>query len=324
MFCCIVCFYQFNINTKDLSVILMDIGQLEAFERAAREGSFTAAAESLGLTQPAISTRISNLEKELGGLLFTRGNKRLILTALGASILPYAEKVLHATADAQQMAAQYQQGKMGSVSIAALDTLGVAMLPEPMTLFREQFPSVDFTIRLRIRQQIVNMLYDGRVTLGLTAAPLWDKGLSVLARFRNPIRAVVSANHPLASRANLSVNMLQNYPLYRCTLSPNATAIIQEIATQAQLNTGNGLTSIPAIMAVQLLLQSKGVAFLPQALIQPYLDLKQLVVLPVSDLPQLYTEPLLITLADRALDAPNAAFVKLLCERWEHMRTDTR
>lgn len=300
----------------------MEIGQLEAFERAAREGSFTAAADALGLTQPAVSTRIAALERELGGALFERGNKRLLLTPLGETLLPYAEKMLHAATDALHAAQQHHEGRLGRVSIAALDTLGMAMLPEPMTQFRAAFPAVDFTIRLRIKQQIIKMLLEGRVTLGLSAAPMWDKGVRVLARFRNPIRAVTAANHPLAKRQQLTMHALQQYPVYRSTLSPTATALIQDLAEQARRHGGVGVTYIPAIMAVPLLMQGEGVTFLPQALVQSQVNEGQLVLLDVDDMPALYTEPLLMTAADRELDAPNRAFVEMLCTRWQQLRVD--
>ena len=67
---------------------LMELGQLEAFDRVARDGTFTRAAESLGLTQPAVSTRISLLEAELGGELFERRGRQLFLTPLGERFLP--------------------------------------------------------------------------------------------------------------------------------------------------------------------------------------------------------------------------------------------
>lgn len=299
----------------------MEIGHLQAFERAAREGSFTAAADLLGLTQPAVSTRIATLEAELGGPLFERG-KRLSLTPLGEAILPLAEKILATINDAHATAAQVQQGRLGSVAVAALDTLAVAMLPQPMTQFRETFPAVDLTIKLRIKQQILNLLYEGRVTLGLSAAPLWDRGVRVLARFRNPIRAAVAAEHPLAFRQALHMRDLQQYTIYRCTLSPTATAIIGDIAEQARQGSGTGAITVPAIMAGPLLKQGQGVTFLPQALIQKEVDEGSLVFLDVADMPDLFTEPLLITLTDRTLDAPNDAFVTMICEHWQRIRMD--
>src|SRR2546427_466487 len=71
----------------------MDREQLAAFDRIAREGSFTRAAISLGIGQPAISARIQALEEQVGGTLFTRG-RRIALTTLGESFLPFARRAL--------------------------------------------------------------------------------------------------------------------------------------------------------------------------------------------------------------------------------------
>ena len=84
----------------------MEIGQLEAFDRAARDGNFTRAAESLGLTQPAVSTRITTLEAELGGALFERRGRELRLTSLGVQFLPYAQRMLAVMADSLQVIRQ--------------------------------------------------------------------------------------------------------------------------------------------------------------------------------------------------------------------------
>src|SRR6476646_9757409 len=69
----------------------MDVDQLLSFERVVREGSFTRAALSLGIGQPAVSARIQALEAELGGPVFTRG-RRVALTALGETFLPFARR----------------------------------------------------------------------------------------------------------------------------------------------------------------------------------------------------------------------------------------
>src|SRR6266702_3761766 len=71
----------------------MDRDQLAAFDHIAREGSFTRAALSLGIGQPAVSARIRALEEQIGGTLFTRG-RRIALTALGESFLPFARRAL--------------------------------------------------------------------------------------------------------------------------------------------------------------------------------------------------------------------------------------
>ena len=299
--------------------IKMEIGQLEAFERAAREGSFTAAAEALGLSQPAISTRIATLEREVGGTLFERGNKQLHLTALGASLLPHAERMIASLAEAKRAAHLHQKGQMGVVSVAALDTLALGMLPSPMARFRNELPSVDFMLRLRTKQQILNLLYDGQATVGLTAGPLWDKNMRILARFRNPIHLTASPHHPLAQQAHITSDQIMNYTLYRLTLSPSATALINNLTEQARRRHGGSIIKLPPIMAVQLLQTGQGIAFLPEALVSNWVERGDLVFLNVVDLPKLSTEPLLVSHVSRTLDAPNLTFCKHVIASCGHM-----
>ena len=137
----------------------MEFGQIEAFERVARLGSFTRAADDLNLTQPSISARIAGLETELGGMLFERGRRRLRLTPLGEIFLPYAERTLATLADGMQAARNYAEGSLGQVSIASLDTSALYILPQPMKRFRDEYPAIDLTIKLRPPRLTIDMLY---------------------------------------------------------------------------------------------------------------------------------------------------------------------
>ena len=72
----------------------MDTDQLRTFERIVREGSFSRAAWSLDLAQPTVSARVHALEQAVGGPLFARSGRGVVLTDLGASFLPFARRAL--------------------------------------------------------------------------------------------------------------------------------------------------------------------------------------------------------------------------------------
>src|SRR5438105_4811026 len=94
----------------------MQIDQLVAFDRIAREGTFSRAAVALGLGQPAVSARILALEDAVGGSLFVRGRK-LRLTALGESFLPYARRALEVLREGAE-ASRLAQVSETSVEVA--------------------------------------------------------------------------------------------------------------------------------------------------------------------------------------------------------------
>ena len=299
----------------------MELGQLIAFERAFRERSFTRAADELGLTQPSVSARIAALEAELGGPLFERGGRRLRLTALGRTFLPYAERALAALADGREAVDKLKSGKLGHVRIAALDTLAVYMLPDPTEQFRANYPAVDLTVKIRLTREIIDLLYGGEATLGLIGAPLWDKGIRILAHFQEPIRAMVSPDHPLAQmereQGDLSLADIYQHTIYRVSLNPRATALIAGVVEHARRGSGGAVINIPALMVIGPLVNGQGVAFLPQSYVQRHLDTGRLCFLNIHDMPQLYNEPLIVALRGRDLDAPTAAFVELFRARWQ-------
>ncbi len=306
---------------------MIEIKQLEAFERVAREGNFTRAAEEMRLSQPAISTRIATLEKTLGGHLFERGGRQLRLTQLGKLFLPYAERMLTVLLDGVQAVHGFTEGKVGHVAIAALDALAMNMLSEAMRQFRQTFPAIDFTIRFRKPRDIIGMLYDGTASLGLTSAPLWDKGVQIQAHFQEPVRAVVAATHALAQQqtaqqGSLSIADIYNHTIYRVTINARVTSMIESIVENARQGSGGAVIFLPAIMAMRLLQQGLGMAFLPQSFVQDDVKAGDLVFLNISDLPQLYHEPLLVSLAGRTLDKPNAAFVEMVKAQWQEILVD--
>ncbi|PJF21150.1 MAG: hypothetical protein CUN56_12540 [Phototrophicales bacterium] len=301
----------------------MELGQLEAFERTAREGSFTRAAEELGLTQPSVSARIAALERELGGELFERGGRRLRLTALGEAFLPYVERTLALLADGVQSVKSHIAGQLGQVAIASLDTTALYMLPEPMKRFRTEYPSVDFTIKLRMNHQIIDALYDGDVTLGLMGAPLWDKNIKIYAHFQEPVRAIAAAHHPLAElqrqQGYIDLENLYEHTIYRVTLNPRITAMVEGIAEQARKGSGGALVYVPSIMTRHLLYQGSGVAILPEQFLMQSVREGVLTYLTVRDMPMLYNETLLVGLRGRELNQPSQAFVQMLRAQWRDL-----
>ena len=299
----------------------MELGQLEAFERVAREGNFSRAAEELQLTQPAVSARIAALEKRLGGSLFQRGGRQLHLTKLGKLFLPYAERILTAMVDGMVAVNSFHEGKIGQVTIAALDALAMTMLTKPMQQFRQQLPAIDLTIRYRMPRDIIDMLYDGSASLGLTSAPLWDKGIKIQAHFQEPVQAVVARTHPLAvqqyqNQRPLTLANLYNHTIYRVTINSRVTAAIENIVENARHGNGGAVVFLPATMATGLLLQGSGMAFLPKSYVKDYVADGKLVYLDISNMPQLYHEPLLVSLAGRTLDQSNAAFLEVVQNHW--------
>jgi DNA-binding transcriptional LysR family regulator len=245
----------------------MDIDQLIAFERIVREGSFSRAAWQLGLAQPTVSARVQALERALGGPLFSRGGRRVTLTALGASFLPYARRALEVLTEGAEAARQAQAGQRGRVTLGVLGSLSGAFLAPALAHFRRQHPQVECLLRAADHEQIVELLCDGVVELGLIVWPCVtppQADLLPLLHLRETVVLVASPTHPLAGRGPLTQAEVANEsrPLMPLRWWPSIHSRIARVAAQAE-----SLLEVPMETARHLLLGGVGAAFFTRTLV---------------------------------------------------------
>jgi len=121
--------------------------QLRVFSAVARHLSFVRAAEELGLTAPAVSMQIKELEIEVGLPVFDRSSRKVSLTMVGEYVLAYTQRVLAAMRDAEDMVARFRGLKTGVLDVAMVSTAKY-FLPRLMARFRDEHPGVE--IRLQV------------------------------------------------------------------------------------------------------------------------------------------------------------------------------
>ncbi len=137
----------------------MNLRQLEAFLWVAKLGSFSKTAERLFTTQPAISSRVSNLEAELGVSLFERAGGGVRLNASGRTLLPLAEQALGAIKAIRDHVGEQDEAS-GLIRLGVSETVVQTWLPELLSHLREAYPNLDVEITVdvtvNLRDQVVN------------------------------------------------------------------------------------------------------------------------------------------------------------------------
>ncbi len=299
----------------------MEIGQLEAFDRVARDGNFTRAAETLDLTQPAVSTRISLLETELGGQLFERRGRTLLLTPLGERFLPYAQRIIALRDDGLQVVKDFHAGVRGQVKIAAPTPFLLSYMIDTLSQFRNNHPAVDILIRERNKTTIFDLLLDNSLTLGLVNAPVFARDMVQILRMRDPIVPITGATHPLAQRQHDSLRMqdLYKYTIFRVSMFPQMTAFIDEVADLAREGSGGAVIAVPMVMARRLVMMGQGLTFLPASYVRAPIQSGEFVQLNITDMPKLYSEPVIIAYKNRDLDEAHQAFIEVFKTMWQHL-----
>jgi DNA-binding transcriptional LysR family regulator len=180
--------------------MLMDmvIDQVEALVAVVRLGGFTRAAAALHVSQPAVSRRLSLLERELSVPLFERIRSRVVLTAAGKAFLPHAEALLASMRDGVDAVRALEGAHRGEITLAVVGTLASTTLTEGLRSFHEAYPQVKLRLRTALSHEVSALVRRGDATLGLRYGGDTHPELSAATIYDEARIVVCSPRHRLA------------------------------------------------------------------------------------------------------------------------------
>ncbi|HLH25854.1 MAG TPA: LysR family transcriptional regulator [Chloroflexota bacterium] len=149
----------------------MRLADLATFRAVMRQGTATKAAVALGLSQATVSERLAALERELGGALFRRTGRRLEPTAMGAALLPFAERLLSLEEEARSQARQ-ALGRGARLALAATPTTSTYLLPPLLRQLHEQHPRAEMAVRVAQPPEVARLVLDHLAAVALNTAAL--------------------------------------------------------------------------------------------------------------------------------------------------------
>jgi LysR family transcriptional regulator, hydrogen peroxide-inducible genes activator len=245
----------------------MEIHQLRYFVAVAEEGSFSHAAEREHVSQPSLSQQIQKLEAELNQQLFDRLPRSVVLTEAGRSLLPYARQILTAIADAGLSVAAIEQEVAGRLSVGAIPSIAVYVLPRLIGNFQRSYPKVTFELFEDITDKLAQRLEDGTLDIVLATSSDNAPALTHYSLGKEPLLMLLPQKHPLARRKTIkwsdlasekflllheihSLSIQVRQLLAANNLKPEVVLQGAQLVTIARLvAAGLGVTVIPQMMA---------------------------------------------------------------------------
>jgi LysR family hydrogen peroxide-inducible transcriptional activator len=182
-----------------------DLRQLEYFCAVARTGSFTKAADELGIAQPSVSEQIAKLEQSLGAPLFERLNRRIELTPLGEAILGKAQALLEDAAALPDYFERAREGVRGPLRVGAIPTILPYFLPPLLKGFLERYPDIDLLVREGTTAELVEQVSEGLIDVAILSLPVQGAGLIMRELLRDPLFLAVPEHHPLAAAGKVQL-----------------------------------------------------------------------------------------------------------------------
>jgi LysR family carnitine catabolism transcriptional activator len=149
------------------SVSRINLKHLRAFRAVAHHGRFTRAAEALGVSQPALSALIAQLEEDLGVRLIYRTTRAVELTPIGREFLTGSERILAGVATVIDDARDYSALRRGRLRVAVLPSIGRTLLPEVLARFRSRYADVTVSVSDLLGDAILDQVLTGQVDFGV-------------------------------------------------------------------------------------------------------------------------------------------------------------
>ena len=191
----------------------MELRLLRYFTAVAEELHFSRAAARLHMAQPPLSQQIKRLEEELGVLLLTRTRRRVELTEPGRLFLASAQDILAQVDRAVAQVRSSARGELGRITLGMLSSVAFGdTLPEVLRAYRKRFPAVSIILQEMSAAEQLTALREERIQIGFLRPPVQEPELAATLFHREPLVAVLPAEHPLAGRRRIPLQALAGDP----------------------------------------------------------------------------------------------------------------
>lgn len=290
----------------------MELYPLKVFQMVANEKSFSRAAEKLLRTQPAVSLAIQRLESELEERLIDRSGKDLLLTDAGKIVLEYTRRFENLESEMMNSLAELRDKSAGQLIIGANESTTLYML-KYIEEFRRRYPRIKVRVRRSLSSKIPSQLLDGDLELGLISYDPEDDRIISRVIFRDFLTFVVSPQHRLSDRDEVSITELGGETfIAHNVMSPYRQIVLREF--QRHKVALNMDVEMPTVESIRILVQrNEGVAFLPKLCVEQELSAGTLKKVTVKEM-VVNRDIRLVYPAKRALSHAAQAFLDVVSQ----------
>lgn len=241
----------------------MEWQQLEYFQTVAKLQHMTMAAETLKITQPALSRAISRLEGEMGVPLFDRQGRSIVLNRYGRSFLNHVNNILFEYEEAKREIQDTIDPDKGEISLGFLHTLGASYIPDLINGFVKKSPGISFQLHQNSTNVILNQLMAGEIDLCMLSLNekipqvewnyLWSEELVI----------IVPSGHHLVKNKYIALEQIANEPLVSFKEGYSIRKTIDDLLKKAGITPRITFEGEEVHTIIGLVAAGLGVAFIP-------------------------------------------------------------
>lgn len=230
----------------------------------AKENNFTKAAQKLHLSQPSLSYQISKLEKDLGIRLFTREHGAVLPTYAGETFISHANQIIDQFQQLRKELIDIEDMNRGELLLGSLSTTGAYLLPRAISIFREKYPNIKFTLIEDSSVNLQSMVLKGEVEIAITSLPISQDRVDVEYIFEENIYLAVPKNHWLSKEKEVNLSLCKDESFIFIKEGNNFRQLTYNLCLQAGFHPNIVFDSINIDTCRALVTTGLGITFIPE------------------------------------------------------------
>lgn len=290
---------------------MVNFNQLRAFWEVARRNSFSKAAQSLFVTQPAVSSQIRSLEQAMGLKLFRKRGRQVVLTEAGSELFQYAHRVFELEREIEAVVTQMHKLERGVLKVATTKTYARYLMPSIMSRFHAAYPAIKIVLEEGSSLEMCRSLLDLRNELGVLAKVEDTRRIRFIPFRSERIVLFTSPGHPLALGGAIHFSDLQGQPVIMKEKGSGTHALVTECFARHGMIPNVLVETSNVEFIKEMVSKGEGVSFLVEQAVQE--DARQGLVSIVPVLDEEMELPVFIAMREGDTLSPSArAFLEIL------------
>lgn len=290
-----------------------NLNQLRAFFLAAREKNLTRAAETLCVTQPAITMQIKSMEHNLGLKLIQKCGKDFHLTEAGGVLFGYAERIFEIVEEMEYALKSFGDLAQGSLRLGTTHSFARYFMPDLISRFQELFPKVKVLLKEGNSQEIAEGVLSFKYDLGLIGRLPYDKKLKFVPYIKPEFWLVTPPGHRFANKKEISLHDLYDEPIILQEQGSGARYAMLSLLRSHGVNPSVLVEAGSVEFIKEYIMQGEGISFLYKAEVEREVKMGLLQVLKIKEGP-IFLQTDIVFLRDIELAPPSRAFLRLIEE----------
>lgn len=207
----------------------LNFHQLHIFFTVADRGSFSMAAHSLHMTQPAVTMQVRALEEYFGTKLFNRSTKKVELTEAGKALYPYAKRSIDLMRETDIEMSRFTHMLKGRLQLGASLTFGEYILPRILGPFSSEYPHISVSMKVMNTTQILDEILNHQLTFGLVEAQIHHPDVTTEAVLKDELKLILPAEHPLLALEAITLKDVLAHPFVLREQGSGTRQVMEEV-----------------------------------------------------------------------------------------------